>query len=222
MKHIFSLFVLTVLSVSMLAENTYVKLTATPDDWVGTYLIVCESENVIFNGAADEDEIDAKGGYAILSDIAISNAIITGDNEIDAATFTIEATDDTDWPWAIKSQSGLYLGHKDTTDNGLSTETSIKKKCRHTLSIDSLGNFVATPRWEESGAYNLQYNKKSEQLRFRYYEPDDKEHIQIYRLQEASSIESLHSSSRIRKVCENGQIYILHDGVRLNLLGTRL
>lgn len=222
MKKLFSLLAIIAISSALSAGNTYVKLTSVPVDWSGTYLIVCESQNVVFNGNADEENIDAKAGPAVLCDIVISNGIISGNEVIDLAVFTIEPTDDTDWPWAIKSNSGLYIGHKDTLDNGLSVETSIKKKCRHTLAIDENGNLVAIPYWQKGAAYNLQYNKKADQLRFRYFEPDDKEQVQIYRMQEASSLRDARTTSRVTKICEDGQIYILRDGVRLNILGTRL
>lgn len=214
--------VVVMYSVS-LAENTYLKLTSAPADWSGTYLIVCESQHVVFNGAVDEANMDGKGGSAILSNILIAEGAIVGNETLDAATFTIETTNDTDWPWAIKSHSGLYIGHKDTLDNGLSLETSVKKKCCHKLTIGEEGTFIATPRWQDGAAYHLQYNKKSDQMRFRYFAPEDKEPVQIYRLKdETASWRDLRTSSRVTKICENGQIYILRDGVKLNVLGTRL
>lgn len=220
----FSIFLLAMaVSAGMMAQSVYQKVTTTPADWTGTYLIVCEGQSVVFNGAADEANIDAKGGPAILTNIAIADGQITGSETLDAAVFCIVDSEDTDWPWAIRSASGLYIGHKDTIDNGLSTETEIKGKCKHTLAIDEEGNFIATPKYSKSEAYNLQYNKKSDQMRFRYFVPNDKQAIQIYKLSEIPSALPLtpkegDSSKRI----ENGQIVIVRDHQKWNLNGQNL
>ncbi len=123
-------------SMTLMAQNVYQKVTTTPEDWTGTYLIVCESQSVVFNGGASEENIDAKGGPAIITNVTFADNSITGTADLDAATFTISSTGDTSWPWAIQSASGLYIGHKDTIDNGLSTEIEIKGKCKHTLAIE--------------------------------------------------------------------------------------
>lgn len=221
-----SLFLLAMaVSAGMMAQSVYQKVTTTPADWAGTYLIVCEGQSVVFNGAADEANIDAKGGPAILTNIAIADGQITGSETLDAAVFCIVDSEDTDWPWAIRSASGLYIGHKDSVvaDNGLSTETEIKGKCKHTLAIDEEGNFIATPKHSKGEAYNLQYNKKSDQKRFRYFVPNDKQAIQIYKLSETPSALPLtpkegDSSKRI----ENGQIVIVRDHQKWNLNGQNL
>lgn len=226
MKKIFTLFAAMVACASMMAQSQYQKVTTTPVDWTGTYLIVCESQNVAFNGAADEANIDAKGtGAAIIQEIIISEDEIIGTAALDAATFTISATDDTDWPWAIQSASGLYIGHKDSIvgDNGLSAETELKNKCKHTLAIDAEGNFIATPRHIEGEAYNLQYNKKADQLRFRYFVPNDKQAIQIYKLvSNPTSTAILRTDMPVQKHFENGQLIITNNGQKFSILGVTL
>ena len=208
-------------AVAANAATTYEKVTSTPIDWAGTYLIVCESENVVFNGAADTTGIDAKGGDAILTEgFTINQGKLTGSQAVDSATFTIAATEDTDWPWYIQSHSGLYLGHKDEDDNGLSAELELKKKCRHTLEIDGNGNLIAVARYEEFGPYNLQYNNADDQLRFRYYKPGKKEAIQIYRLTgESSGLNAMHAVPTCHKVFRNGQMLIIKNGIIYNALG---
>lgn len=226
MKKIFTLFTAMVACVSMMAQSQYQKVSTTPVDWTGTYLIVCESQNVAFNGAADEANIDAKGtGDAIIQGITISNNEITGTAALNVATFTISATDDIDWPWAIQSASGLYIGHKDSIlgDNGLSAETELKNKCKHTLVIDAEGNFIATPRHIVGEAYNLQYNKKTDQLRFRYFVPNDKQAIQIYKLvSNPTATEPLRTDMPVQKHYENGQLIITNNGQKFSILGTTL
>lgn len=212
--------------MNLAAQTVYQKVTTTPVDWTGTYLIVCEGQNVVFNGAADEAAIDAKGtGTAIIQSVTIADGQITGTDALNAVTFTISATDDEDWPWAIQSASGLYIGHKDSIvgDNGLSTETELKNKCKHTLEIDANGNFIATPRHIVGDAYNLQYNKKADQLRFRYFLPEDKQAIQIYKLNPNSTdIESVEANASSKKCYMNGQLVIIKNGQRYTLLGTSL
>lgn len=221
MKHILMACLMTAAMVAN-AATTYEKVTTTPVDWTGTYLIVCESENVVFNGSADTTGIDAKGGDAILTEgFTIGEGVLTGSQAVDSATFTIAATDDTDWPWYIKSHSGLYLGHKDEDDNGLSTELELKKKCRQTLEIDGDGNLIAVARYEEFGPYHLQYNNADDQLRFRYYKPGKKEAIQIYRLtNESSGLNTvMHATPACHKIFRNGQMLIIKNGTIYNALG---
>lgn len=223
MKKSLLLCIATMAALALNAQTMYQKITSTPADWQGTYLIVCEAQGVVFNGAADEANIDAKGtGTAIIQNVTFNENAIIGTDDLNAATFTISATDDEDWPWAIQSASGLYIGHKDSVvgDNGLSVETELKKKCRHTLSIDADGNFIATPRHIDGKAYNLQYNKKTDQLRFRYFVPGDKQAIQIYKFQsDPTDLQSATNTHHAIKRYENGQLVIIRDGHKYNILG---
>lgn len=209
--------------MSLMAENVYTKVTTAPADWSGTYLIVCESEKVVFNGAANEENIDAKGGAAIIPDVTITDNIILGTPMLDAATFTIMPSEDELWQWAIQSASGLYIGHKDTADNGLSTELEIKGKCKHTLALED-GNLIATPKWEKSGAaYTLQYNEAADQLRFRYFKAGKKLAVQLY-VQESKpmGVRVAERESSAVKVFENGQLLILKNGQRYSAVGAML
>lgn len=226
MKKIFFCAAVLAATMGLNAQNSYQKVTTAPADWTGTYLIVCESQSVVFNGGADTTTIDAKGtGTAIISGVTITDGVIVGTPQLDTVTFTISATEDEEWPWAIQSASGLYIGHKDAEvpDNGLSAETELKGKCKHTLAIVD-GNLIATPKWELGAAYNLQYNKKADQLRFRYFVPNDKEPVQLYKLQSApTAISNVGATERkVQKVVENGQVIIIRDGVRYNAIGAKL
>ena len=223
MKKLFFLLATIAMGASMSAQVSYEKVIATPEDWTGTYLIVCESQSVVFNGGNDTAKIDAKGGDAILQGVTFDESgVLASTEQLDTMTFTIEASGDTDWPWGIKSHSGLYLGHKDEDDNGLSTEEELKKKCRNTLAIDENGNFIATARYEDFGPYMLQYNKKAEQMRFRYFPANDKEAIQIYRRVAPTALENTASPVQFVKRIEKGQLVILKDGKKYNILGTQL
>jgi len=224
MKQFTSFLAVLLTAMSLSAQTTYKKVTSAPADWTGTYLIICEDQGVVFNGGASEDNIDAKGGPAILSGFTFDGSDITGTAALDTATFTISASGDESWPWAIQSHSGLYIGHKDSVvaDNGLSAEWVLVDKCKQRLTIDENGNLIATPRYELGGEYNLQYNKKSDQLRFRYFVPADKKAVQLYKLQEATPLESVSVQNHVIKLIENGQLIFIKNGIRYNSLGQRL
>jgi len=221
MKKVFMAVLMTA-TMAAQAASIYQKVTSTPTDWTGTYLIVCESESVVFNGNAPEELIDSTGGPAIISGITFSGTTLTGSQKVDTATFTIGATDDENWPWYIKSRSGLYLGHKDEKDNGLSTKSKLEDRCKLALSIDKDGNFVAKAQFPTDPIYVLRYNSDADNLRFRFYKPTKKEAIQIYKLISGpSALPELTNSSvnSVSKVIRNGQLLIIKDGKEYSVLG---
>jgi len=221
MKKVFFMAVLMTATIAASAANVYTKVTTAPTDWTGTYLIVCESQNVVFNGGADTSKIDTKGGSAILTEgFSISNDTLIGSLTVDTATFTIGATGNETWPWYIQSASGLYLGHKDTADNGLSTELEMEEKCKQSLSIDAKGNLVAIPQYVNN-EFALRYNNDADQLRFRYFKPDKKKAVQLYRLVTSPSgfVQTVSSKMQASKVIRNGQLVIIKDGQEYSVLG---
>ena len=106
--------------------QTYVKVTATPDDWSGKYLIVCEDGNVAFDGSLTT--LDAASNKVSVN---ITDGQITGD--FLANTFTIDANGN------IKSQSGYYIGNN-SKSNALSSNKS--DPFTNTISFDREGNVV--------------------------------------------------------------------------------
>lgn len=132
------------------ANAVYKKVTEAPNDWSGTYLIVCEDSNVAFNGSLTT--LDAVSNTVAVS---ITNSEIAPTATIDAATFTINASGH------IKSASGYYIGQTSNA-NGLKSNTSTTYT--NTLSINNDG----TVNVVSGGAY-LRYNAASGNYRFRYY-----------------------------------------------------
>ena len=59
------------------SNGDYVKVTTAPTDWSGEYLIVCETNNVAFNGTVQND-------WGRCSDVTISNATIASDPTTEA------------------------------------------------------------------------------------------------------------------------------------------
>lgn len=151
MKKLLSLvFSLVVLMSSAIAQQTYNKVTTAPEDWSGTYLIVCETSNVAFNGALENLDAVNNGSAVTIANGAISTT--------DLMYFTIESFGN---GYSVKSLSGKYIGT--TSDaNGL---TASATPVENTLSMNSDGsvNIIS-----EGGAY-LRYNASSGQTRFRYY-----------------------------------------------------
>lgn len=154
------------------SSTTYRKVTSTADITTGEYLIVYENGYLAFNGGLEK--LDAVGNCVT---VTISQGVITGSEEIDAAIFTIDATNK-----SIQSHHGEFIGQA-TDANGLTaSETADIHK---SLSIDADGNFVA----ESSGGAFLRYNTTSNQTRFRYYKSTsytNQQAIQLYKKESAT------------------------------------
>ena len=163
-------YTLTVLKAAATPTGTvYVKVTDAITD--GEYLIVYEDAEgdpkapVAFNGAlTDLDE--AKNTV----EVTINSNTIAGNTDIDAATFTIDAT-----AGSILSKSGYYIGNT-TASNGLSSNKTTALKNEITLSEGTL-SIKAT---DNATASYLKYNKASDQTRFRYYK-SGQEAIALYK-----------------------------------------
>lgn len=152
------------------ATSYFVKVTTTPTDWSGTYLIVYETGNIAFDGSLANLDI-AENTVAV----TISENKIEATDALMKSVFTIDGT-------AIKSASGKYI-------SGTKNKNSliITTKQDHTLSIDKDGNFSAV-----SNTSVLRYNStssirngKETGLRFRYYKAtsySSLDAIQLYKL----------------------------------------
>ena len=163
MKKALSLFLVVLMLVGMLpmvALNasaattlvTYEKVTAAPADWSGTYVIVYEEGNRIFNGSLAS--LDAASNYI---DVTITDSVVTTAN-LTNYEFTIAAMDG---GYSIQAKSGKYIGHSSDANKLTSSDTALL----NTLSINDDGsvNIICA-----GGAY-LRYNATSGQDRFRYY-----------------------------------------------------
>lgn len=210
------------------------------NDWSGVYLIVNEVEDAsgvttatVMNGALEGDALDAKN--SAIKNVSVSTGTdgvkyIASTPEMDAAVFTVakstmieEALGD--W-YSIKSESGYFIGHKDTADNGMSVEPDLKKKCNIALSFVEGKSKVNALAYSESGenSFVLCYNKKADQERFRFFADDNrKEDIWFYKRVPAdpATLEALKSESHaeVRKVIVNGQLYLVAGGKYYDVLG---
>lgn len=131
----------------------YQKVTSTPSDWSGTYLIVYEDESFVFNGSLTK--LDAASNY---QEVTITDSAIEATEAINSYAFTIAATSD---GYTIKSASGYYIGQ--TSDaNGLKSNTTTAYTNTLTLNDDGSVHII-------SGSAYLRFNTTSGQDRFRFY-----------------------------------------------------
>ena len=146
------------------AQTTFEKVTATPADWSGEYLLVYESsatEAYVWNG------LDAANGYTTAT---IADGKITAE---DLVTLTIASIDG---GYSILlnggDNNGKYVGYT-AAKNGMNLSTSAIK---NTLAIES--NAVAI----KSGTTpsTMRFNKASDQMRFRYYKTGQQA-VQLYK-----------------------------------------
>ena len=167
-------FNVTVIATFVEGSNgNYVKVTSAPSDWSGDYLIVCESQNVAFNGGLET--LDAAGNTIA---VTIDNSTITADNTTNAAKFTIAAVSG---GYSIKAANGKYIGNA-SNSNGLTANDS---PMANTISLSEGDvNIVGS-----GGAY-LRYNANSGQERFRYFKSStysNQQPIQLYKKTSSSS-----------------------------------
>ena len=109
--------------------KSYVKVTAAPEDWSGTYLIVNEADETsayVFNGN------DAVNGYVSAT---IANSKITSSTELDAVAVTIEKTTDgytlkVNGQYIYGTDGKNTLKFTDTAANAVNTITLRSRSCR--------------------------------------------------------------------------------------------
>ena len=147
-------------------ESSYIKVTSTPNDWSGDYLIVYEDIAVAFDGSLAT--LDAASNTI---DVTITNNSIIADATTNAAKFTISAIDG---GYSILSASGKYIGQT-SNDNGLqATDNAILNN----ISLDGENTDIV------SSNAHLRFNIASNQARFRYYKSGsytNQQAIQLYK-----------------------------------------
>ncbi len=138
----------------------YVKVTSTPDDWSGEYVIVYESGKLILDGSLTT--LDAKGN---VKSVTITNNTISAD-AVDRYKFTIAKSGS---GYSIQSASGKYIGGT----SGSNTLTSNTSAVVNKISLDASGNATIV-----SNSSTLQYNASDN--RFRYYKSANQKAIALY------------------------------------------
>ena len=145
----------------------YEKVTSSEEITDGDYLIVCENNNVAFNGGLTT--LDAVGNKI---DVTISGNIIESNAQTDAAVFTITAKTG---GYSIKSASGYYIGN---TSDANALKTSTTDTYVNTISIAN-GNADIV-----SSSSHLRFNPANNQTRFRYFKSSSytgQQAVQLYK-----------------------------------------
>lgn len=149
-------------------EKVWKKVTATLEDWSGTYLIVYEDGGVAFNGELSELDVASN-----TISVTIENGTIKGDYTNNSFTISNAGK--------IKSASGYYI-YQTNDKNGLLTNQIEDKAAANTVEIDENGDCNITSSGK--GAV-LRYNADKGQTRFRYYRSGSytkQKAIQLYKL----------------------------------------
>lgn len=157
----------------------YKKVSGTLKDFSGgQYLIVCEGENLAFDGSLST--LNAAENNFIVSVRNGEIALAAANNDI---YFTIEKVTS---GYAIKSASGKYIG---ATSNTTTLNTSTTTKYANTISFNGNEMDIVS----SGGAY-LRFNKASTSMRFSYYPSTsftDHQPIQLYKLDGTGNDEML-------------------------------
>ena len=141
----------------------FTKITSTAELTDGEYLIVCETENVAFNG--NLTTLDATNNYINVT--ISSNNTIAPTPETNNAIFTYNSTVKT-----LRSKSGKYIG-RTTDSNGLDAGTTA---LTNNISFLGIGDAVI----ESPKGPALQYDNNSGQTRFSYFK-GTKKYVQLFK-----------------------------------------
>ncbi len=153
--------------------SKYVKVTALTEDFSGKYLIVYETDNLVFNSALSTD---VASNYITTSNTLSGS--IDWSSELENASFEITKSS-SGTGYVIKGKSGSYIG----TTSDANTLVFKTTQMVNTISFDSKGNVNII---SSAGAY-LRYNANAGQTRFRYYKSGsyaNQKAIQLYKLEE--------------------------------------
>lgn len=160
--------------VSFTPENVdyYEKITSTSALESGVkYLIVNETNGVAFNGGIASSSYDVTNNNI---PVTIVNSKIVANSTTNAASFTINGTED---EYTIKSAAGYYIGRTSSSSTGIDAET--ETSYAHAITISNDGAVI-----NDSGSNSdmrIRYNASSGQNRFRYYSSDSGQAVQLYK-----------------------------------------
>ena len=158
--------VVATISGGSTTDGVYTKVTSAADLTSGQYLIVCENNNVAFDGSLTT--LDA--GHNVI-DVTITDNTIPANATTDASSFTLDITNGTG---TIKSASGYYIG-RNASSNGL--DAKVNTQYSNTFSMNGTDAVI-----RGAGNYQLRFNSSSgdNNYRFRYYNGTNQA-IQLYK-----------------------------------------
>ena len=169
-------------------EPTYIKIENEQSDWSGTYLIVCESESVAFDGSLND--IDVAGNF---KSVIISDNNIISNEETNASAFYISKTTD---GYSLQSTSGKYLYNTEMVNQ---VSTSDNPKVNFISYNGDNGVYIKGTGKAENHAIRYYKNES----RFRYYPYYNNLPIQLYKLNQTSSTYTYYTTSLNIEVTAN-------------------
>ncbi|MCI7555211.1 MAG: hypothetical protein MST03_00185 [Bacteroidales bacterium] len=171
MKKIFSLFAVVFMAMGMFAAD-YVKVTETPADWAGEYVLVCETQATpyAFTG------VDAALGSEA---VTITNGVI---QNYTGVTLTIAAL--ADGGYSVMVNGGTNDGKYISSGSSAPTYSNALKFVTTATRVDLAYEDSAVKMYQVIGpdsVVSMRFNKAADQLRFRFYK-SGQEPVQLYRL----------------------------------------
>lgn len=169
-------------------EPAYIKIENEQGDWSGTYLIVCESEGVAFDGSLNDIDVARNFKNVIIADNKIAS-----NEDTNALAFYISKTTD---GYSLQSTSGKYLYNTEMTNQ---VSTSDNPKVNFISYNGSNGVYIKGS--DKAKDYAIRYNYKD--CRFRYYMYSNNYPIQLYKLSVTSSTYTYYTTSLNIEVTAN-------------------
>lgn len=146
------------------AASYFVKVTETPTDWSGTYLIVYETDKVAFDGSLST--LDATNNTVA---VTISENKIEATDALMKSVFIIDGKDG-----SLKSASGYYVGH---TGKKNTLSQSVTTAYKNSFDFNAETKVITI----KCNNFNLKFNASKDQKRFRYFSSEQND-IQLYKL----------------------------------------
>ena len=147
----------------------YVKITSADDLTSGQYLIVCESQNVAFDGSLEASGLSATNNQA---SVTITNSTIESNATTDGMAFTYDAT-----ATSLQSASGYYIGRQSGTSGG--ALEALTSAYAHNILFSSGVPSIRCTSTNGNNTYYLRYNSDSNC--FRYYTSSSQTAVQLYK-----------------------------------------
>ena len=139
----------------------YVKVTAAPSVFNGSYLIVYENGGLVLNAAASP--IESNLNYISVS---ISNHRIASSAAVEAAAVTIRRVSGMPY-YSIQLPDGRYIGNLGSSA-GINTTANLTEAYANLLTFNTLDQTVTILNTAEN--YRLQFNSGTQSNRFSYYD----------------------------------------------------
>lgn len=140
----------------------YVKVTAAPTVFNGSYLIVYEANGLVFN--ASGADIDASQNYISVS---VNDQRIDASAPVEAAAVTIRRVSGKPY-YSIQLPNNKYIGNIGTS-SGVNVTTTLTEAYANLLTFNSQDQTVSIVN--TAGNFTFQFNTAASSNRFSYYDP---------------------------------------------------